>query len=301
MWPKKCQKSDIFFYLDSEKGANIVVASPSQGDFDTSAAIVTTDRVGLEGYSNTDYAWDFNGTSAATPIAAGCVALILESKAALTRRDVQHILIRTAYKNDPTDADWSTNAAGFHINHKYGFGRINVQSAVQLARHWSNVPAAAMCQSSVSPNVAIPDNDAIGVESSVEIPQSFYVEHVEVVFTADDHPYWTDLQIELVSPAGTRSVLAEQLAIPYEPDTPQYAGWRFLSVRHWGELSQGTWRLVVKDLASGNTGTFKSWELQIYGTSRQVGIHHDGDCGATGIEFLLLMLGLMLVQHFRKK
>ncbi|MCX5850819.1 MAG: proprotein convertase P-domain-containing protein, partial [Deltaproteobacteria bacterium] len=41
--------------------------------------------------------------------------------------------------------------------------------------------------------------------------------------------------------------------------------WLFGSVRHLGESSKGTWRLTVRDLATGDTGTFQSWTLRIFG------------------------------------
>lgn len=282
----------------SEKGANVLIASPSQGN-GPDPAIVTVDRTGTAGYNTApapagNYAYDFNGTSAATPIAAGCVALVLQANPNLTWRDVQHILVRTAYQNDPGDSDWAVNGAGLHINHKYGFGRINVAAAIELAKTWNNVPGETMTSGSATPNLAIPDNDPTGVESTIAVTQGMTVEHVDVIFSAADHVHWTDLQIELFSPAGTRSVLAERLTIDHKPGTPLYEGWRFMSVRHWGENAAGTWKLVVKDLTAGNGGTLQAWTINIYGTyaKRDAGTNNGsgGGCGATGIEFLLFVL-----------
>ena len=58
-----------------------------------------------------------SGTSFATPVAAGVVALMLEANPSLGWRDVQEILARTAQKTDPGHKDWTTNAAGLDINH----------------------------------------------------------------------------------------------------------------------------------------------------------------------------------------
>ena len=58
-----------------------------------------------------------SGTSFATPVAAGVVALMLESNPSLGWRDVQEILARTAQKTDPQHEDWTKNAAGLNINH----------------------------------------------------------------------------------------------------------------------------------------------------------------------------------------
>ena len=50
----------------------------------------------------------FSGTSCAAPLAAGIFALVLEAEPSLTWRDVQHLVVRTAHKNDPDGASWST-------------------------------------------------------------------------------------------------------------------------------------------------------------------------------------------------
>jgi subtilisin family serine protease len=53
----------------------------------------------------------FDGTSAATPIVSGAVALILEANPNLKSRDVRRILGLTAAKNDRTDINWIRNGA----------------------------------------------------------------------------------------------------------------------------------------------------------------------------------------------
>lgn len=54
--------------------------------------IYTTDIVGFAGYSTSDYASDFDGTSAACPHAAGVAALILSVNRCLTGTEVKQIL-----------------------------------------------------------------------------------------------------------------------------------------------------------------------------------------------------------------
>jgi len=49
-----------------------------------------------------------------------------------------------------------------------------------------------------------------------------------------------------------------------------FDNWRFGSVRHLDESSQGIWTLTVRDRESGNTGTFESWQLRIFGTAIEV-------------------------------
>ena len=57
----------------AEPGANILVAAHSDGDGE---GITTTDIEGSSGYTNNDYTNDFGGTSSATPLASGVIALL---------------------------------------------------------------------------------------------------------------------------------------------------------------------------------------------------------------------------------
>ncbi|HVK11027.1 MAG TPA: S8 family serine peptidase, partial [Gemmataceae bacterium] len=248
----------------SEPGAPMLVTAQSSGGV---TDIYTTDITGSQGYGglpDLNYTNGFGGTSSATPLVSGIVALMLDANPDLTARDVQNILVRTARKNDPTDSGWSNNGAGFHVNHKYGFGAIDAAAAVALARTWSPVAAEqTISPGQVAVNQAIPDNDPTGVTSTVNVPQNISVEHVEVVFNAT-HTYRGDLRIVLTSPSGTESVLAES---HLQDGAPDYPGWVFSSVRHWGESSQGTWTIKVIDGLAQDNGTFDNWTLRIHGTT----------------------------------
>lgn len=250
----------------SEPGANLVVAAPSSGDL---LGITTVDRTGIDGYNNVssasggDYTNDFGGTSSATPTAAGVVALMLEKNPGLGWRDVKEILIRSAYKFSPADADWADNSAGFHFNHKFGAGLIDATAAVNLAATWTNLPAAtsqSVAQTGLS--VSVPDNNATGVTRSFAFTGSnLRVEHATVTFTAN-HTNRGDLEVILTSPSGMVSRLAEE----HNDTGNNYSAWTFSSVRHWGENSAGTWTLKVADRAAGTTGTLVAATVTLHGT-----------------------------------
>jgi subtilisin family serine protease len=113
-------------------GPNVLVAAPTGStglitvaeDSGYGSGIWTTDLVGDFGnnaaplpggfdpdsdpWPDPDYTSRFNGTSAATPLVSGVVALMLEANPNLTYRDVQSILMRSARQN----AQFETPSSG---------------------------------------------------------------------------------------------------------------------------------------------------------------------------------------------
>src|SRR6185503_16699553 len=211
----------------AEPGAPILVSAYSgNGEFSfegVSSEITTTDRTGEIGYDDGDYTDSFGGTSAATPLVSGVIALMLQANPNLTWRDVQHILVHSAHQNDPLDGDWIANGAGLPVNHRYGFGAINAANAVALASNWQSVaPEASVTSGEIPINKTIPDGDPAGLSSSFTVNDLLKVEKVEIVFDAT-HPYRGDLNVVLISPDGTQSVLAEA----HNDDGDDYHHWTF--------------------------------------------------------------------------
>ena len=258
----------------STPGAAIVVASPS-GDF-TNQRLVTTDRVGTNGYNvfapsanpnaTANYATDFSGTSGSAPIASGVIALMLQANPGLGWRDVQEILIRSARRQGvgSNSADWQTNSAGLAFNHSLGAGLIDASNAVRMALSWTNLPVATSRQQSFPALIKnIPDNTANGITNTVTFSGApLRVEHARIRMDVT-HPRRGDLEIVLVSPGGMRSRLAEK----HNDPGANWPDWIFMSRRHWGELSTGTWKLEVRDLQTGNTGLINWLEIELLGVS----------------------------------
>ena len=244
----------------SEPGAAILIAAPGGNQ---TVGIATIDLVGRHGVAKGDCRENFSGTSASTGIVSGVIALMLEANPKLTWRDVQHILVNTARKNDPNDDDWKMNGAGFHINHKYGFGAVDATAAVQMAASssWKSLTNSSAMPYKKAVQLSIPDNNSEGLTSIITVPEehAFKIEHVDVIFRAS-HRRRGDLRLVLTSPSGTQSVLADC----HEDENTDYNNWRFMTVRNWNELSPGDWRLTVADLKQENTGKLISWELILY-------------------------------------
>ena len=253
----------------AEPGANILVAAPSDGDGE---GITTTDIEGNGGYENGDYTDGFGGTSSATPLASGVIALMMDANPNLAYRDIQHILVQTSRKNDASDSSWSTNGAGHVVSHKYGFGVVDASAAVNLALTWNNVDEEiSYFTGNIDMNDAnIPDNSNTPVTDTISISESIKVEHVEVIVDIS-HAYRGDLEMILTSPLGTQSILSEK----HGDGGNNWNNWMFTSVHHWDEDSTGNWTLSVEDKGNGDAGTFHDWELNIYGT--ELNQDRDGD------------------------
>ncbi len=262
----------------AESGANVLVAAPTEGD--DGFALTTTDITGTLGYNdgrtagehaNPSYTATMSGTSASTPLAAAVGALVLQVRPDLSWRDVRRVLALSARKNDPTSPGWSTNGAGLPVHHGYGFGVVDANAAVLLARTIALVgPEVTHVTPLLSPNLAVPDNGA-AVTSTLTVSSSGIsrVEFIEVEVTAP-HARSGDFAITLAKQGGATDELHHVHRCEPDPDTRQE--WCqdlepvvFGTVRHLDEGADGTWTLSVRDGRAGTSGSLQSWRLRLYG------------------------------------
>ncbi len=120
-------------------------------------------------------------------------------------------------------------------------------------------------EKSLSPNLAIPDNNTTGVSSPTTYSQTGTVASVKVAVKVT-HTYKGDLEISLIGPDGTTVLLHNRTGgstdnvITEYPDLTAPA--QSLST-FTGKSITGTWTLKVRDLASLDTGTLNSWTLSL--------------------------------------
>ncbi len=244
----------------SEKGASLWVCAPSHQ--------VTTTTVGR-------YTTGFGGTSAAAPLVSGVVALMRATNSELTWRDVKLILAASARKNDPDNTGWQraalqygSTAERYWFNQEYGFGLVDAKAAVDLADGWTSPPALREVTVSSGPiGLAIPDAPSSGTPTTVTTSinvESTYVTFVEFIEINIDinHDSYRNLQIDLVSPSGAVSKLAE---LGSGIRSPLRRSFRLGSSRHLGENPDGRWMLRLTDREQSNTGTLSSWSMTVYG------------------------------------
>ncbi|TGO03291.1 hypothetical protein PN36_09445 [Candidatus Thiomargarita nelsonii] len=107
----------------SQFGPEVDVVAPSNGG---ASGITTTDRTGSVGYANGNYTSDFGGTSSATPLVAGIVANIITHAPTLTAAEIRDILHQGSDQIGPY-------AYPGGRNDYYGYGRVNLEKALQAA------------------------------------------------------------------------------------------------------------------------------------------------------------------------
>lgn len=257
-----------------------------------SATIGSGFEKGKNGNSGCNYTVQFNGTSSAAPTVAGGVALLLGAYPNLTWRDVKYILAKTATEGkldadlaenylyavnpttyasqkSPTGYKWDeasiTNAAGFKFNNYFGFGKLNVDKALEFASTYQSIftkPLVESTQSVTGLSIAIPDFAASGVDSAITVSQDLVIEAMQIT-PSITHGNVGELAIELISPRGLRSVVVPMNnALDKVQNITEF---RFSTNAFYQESSAGVWTMRVVDGRSGTQGTITGWKLNIFG------------------------------------
>lgn len=277
-------------------GSAVLVTAP--------AAAVTTDLTGNAGYNGNndtdpvavDYTSTFNGTSAATPVVAGVVALMLDANPNLGWRDVQNILaLSAAHTGSALGAatgtryevgtwmtmngnQWNGGGTEFHLS--YGYGMVDSFAAVRFAEAWAaiygNKPLTSANELSASfgysgTGVSIPESDGTSgtgrVSLAVNSTSTIEIEAISIELTMT-HSDGRNMNLWLRAPDGTM--------------IPLYAGdgnsrtwdggttWTFEVDALRGYSAQGTWSIVAEDMVTGDRGTLDDVSFTFYGTQASV-------------------------------
>lgn len=294
------------FNADGEKssyssaGASLWVVAPGGEDYFEKPAAITADQMGRDrGYAGLeldeipasaadnphgDYTLAFGGTSAAAPFASGAIALLLETQPNLTWRDVKHILASTARKMDVDipavriafggtpvilQHAWITNAAGYNFHNWFGFGAIDVDAAVAMAKRITPDSLGSFAESEAirqTNATSIPDHDGAGViltQSVSGIPANANIEAVQLHIEAT-HARFKDLNLTLTAPSGTSSVINHAFNHVLAEHPSDTLEWKLISNAFYGEAPNGEWQLKVVDAAPGETGQLDAWSLVFF-------------------------------------
>lgn len=283
----------------SSTGSNLWISAPAGEYGDRFPASISTDQQGKDrgyvvlanrGLANQDtlnptgnYISTFNGTSAAAPNASGAIAVLLSVNPNLTWRDVKYILARTARKIDPNilpvsiafgggkphvlQHAWIQNGAGYNFHNWFGFGAINLDDAVALARTLQPDSLGTFIKSDDFRNqstIAIPDYHSDGVESRLTVTGFSESANIEAVVLKleGSHVFMPDMGITLISPDGTQSIVNKVFNDFLVHHTT--LSWSLLTNAFYGESPNGDWTLRVVDADPEDTGEITEWSLEFY-------------------------------------
>ena len=260
----------------SDYGTAVWCAFPSN-DFESSPpepvsprpktpGIWSTDRSGTQGYNPGqpsrgdaagNYTNSFGGTSSAAPGAAGVAALALSRNPDLRWDQVKDILKRCCDRIDSANGDYDQNGHSAF----YGYGRLNAQTAVALSK--PPQPGRVEIRTAVRD---VPIRDLKTSKLSVAVADSDRLAAVRI--TVDiDHTYIGDLIVSVKPP----SALAIPPVIVHSRsgggtdnlkktfDTVNAPGLAALA----GKSPQGTWTLLVQDREKLDTGTIRSFSVEL--------------------------------------
>ena len=254
----------------------------------TDPALLSTDLQGCDkGFAsstitndtNCNYYHAMNGTSSAAPTISGAIALILEANPNLTWRDVKHILASTAIQIDSSFAKnylgndiykWTTNSAGFKHHPSYGFGKLDIASAITAALSYNLGSLGSMASTNGSQNSLDASFNSYarttmsGAKVSITAPSGKSKIDFVKLSVGFTHPDPEHVMIELVSPDGTTITVLPPFTI--KTTDPSGSSFDIGINSFYKENIAGDWTIIMSDLTNDSVGgTLNNWGLKIYG------------------------------------
>ena len=242
----------------SSPGANVLLTAAGVG-------VLTTEGTSAGSQSSAFV----SGTSFAAPLVSSAVALMLAENPNLGYRDVQEILVLSSASrvggHSVENGFGGFNGGGLMFDRDGGFGRLDAEAAVALARNWS-ATSTLDNEQHVGFSFAQTNNIAGGhallqAQLNNTSGHGFSAQWVELQFEIFD-PDLKDLHIDLISPDGTRATIAENMSTV---GSRTYLDFTFTSAVTWGEDPYGTWQIELSH--GGATPTFSVYQadVRVYG------------------------------------
>jgi autotransporter passenger strand-loop-strand repeat protein len=217
------------------------------------------------------------GTSVAAPIVASVVALMYQVDPNLGWRDVREILSQSTYPATGESLSrlgtGTWNGGGLVFNNDVGFGIIDANTAVNLARAWT--PGLTSANMMVSTGNGTINSGSGSASSMVGITAAERVETATVSFIGLQGYLLSDLTISLVSPSGTVSDLVAntgQYTVVNGDQSETLSNGSTAPVfltsnAFWGQQAAGDWTLKL----TTKTGqpVLTHWTLTLNGDSSQ--------------------------------
>ncbi len=270
-------KHDNTYASYSNPGGNVLIAAYSGDYYQNSPTIGTTTVEGTSsntGDLNTKTTWSadtaqnytfgMNGTSAASPVVAGCIALVLEACPSLTYRDVKYLLAKHGKKIDSSNATWQQNGGGLWHSTDYGYGLVNPQGMIDdCTSTYVNLPAEKTFEVFSEVNATLANGATRIFSTTIEDANSSIVEWIELSVDSN-YTRPEDFVLSLTAPSGAKSKVVDW---NYAPNAWMDGGFKFGVAGFVDENSSGQWSVEIADADTANTASadIKSIKLKFYG------------------------------------
>ncbi len=266
----------------SNPGSNIWVTAYGGKDTGFSNTITGNERaIGItttyksnlktdDGYrygTDTNYDAGMSGTSAATPMVSGVLALTLEACPNLNWRDVKHLLAKYATKIDSSNTTWVTNSAGYHHSTDYGFGLVNVEAMINDCTNETTSPLPTTIkdikESKNITAISIPTDGINMLEETIDFTSDVTIESIGLSLQINGAvDKGKEFQINLISPSGTKINMVKgnsNVSFQWIESRWVYAAGFF------GENAQGTWKVQIKNVGGGTPHQLTKVNLRAFG------------------------------------
>ncbi len=210
------------------------------------------------------------GTSAASAIVAGVAALVLSINPDLTAETVRQILEQTADRmiDRLPDPQLGLSLGGYDENRYsawFGYGKVNAIKAVQMAQRLSMplpLPYRWVTYAQ-SKRLEIPDGNAQGITSTIQVAAAELVCDIEVVVDIE-HDFLGDLELSLIPPWGKAIPLQSRSLGRLTSLKTTYSLENTLWLKTvLNRSAQGNWQLKLVDAIPSNQGYLRRWQLNL--------------------------------------
>ena len=221
--------------------------------------ITSTIEVGQDGNAGSltvdvDVTHPFIGDLVVTLISPSGKEVVLHNKTGASQDDLKRTFTVDTLAGEALRGTWKLKVAD---TGRSDTGRLNAWGLSFGDNGGTPAPAPTVLTGSATPGSAIPDNNADGASSSINIPTDGTVRKVKVSVDIA-HTFIGDLVVTLSGPDGTTVTLhdkegegADNLARTFEP----------LGLA--GKAAKGDWTLHIVDTAADDSGTLRSWSLEL--------------------------------------
>ncbi|WAR13523.1 PCSK5-like protein [Mya arenaria] len=213
----------------------------------------------------------FCGLSPATAITAAITTFALQNNAALTYRDVFHIIVQASEHEHlgSESSNFKTNAAGKRFHSVFGFGQLNAEKVGSLAFNWTLVDRLVAITQTLSDRHAECKNNKCSIKVHVACTETSacvrFLEQVLVTVTLTTTSM-ENCRLYIESPGGTRSVLFDR----GQSNEGTVNNFELRSVHFWDEPSIGDWTINFEiESQVAETLTLSVSSMTWYGTGKK--------------------------------